>query len=146
MDDAGWSAEEIAAACACLGVRRAGRLIARRYDAALRPLGLTSGQFAILTALLGDRPLGLGALAERLGMERTTLNRNLRPLESLGFVETVDDPADRRVRSLRLTAAGRCVARDAIGLWAEAQAESTRRLHGKAGWAVLKAQLDRLAG
>lgn len=145
MAEPDWSADEIARACACLGIRRAARLLARRYDEALRPLGLTSGQFSILAALLRDQPVPLGALAEGLGLERTTLHRNLVPLEALGFLRTVDDPADRRVRALQLTGAGRRILRDAIPLWEAAQAETTRRLFGQAGWSALKSLLDRLS-
>lgn len=144
MSDLGWTAGEITHACACLGVRRAARLVARRYDEALRPLGLTSGQFSILAALLQERPLALGDLADMLGLDRTTLNRNLRPLEAVGFLRTVDDQADRRVRALSLTAAGRRVLREAVPLWETAQAETTRRLFGQAGWASLRTQLRRL--
>lgn len=145
MDPMEWSTEEIDAACACLGLRRAARLVARRYDEALRPAGLTSGQFSILAALLRDRPLRLGELGDRLGLDRTTLNRNLRPLEELGLLHSIADPADGRVRGLALTAAGLRRLRAALPLWEEAQADCTRRLFGKAGWSALKAQLDRLA-
>ena len=145
MDSIGWTAEEIAGGCACLGLRRAARLLARRYDEALRPAGLTSGQFSILAALLQEPPLRLGALADRLGMDRTTLNRNLRPLERLDLLRTVEAVDDRRVRALALTAAGLGRLRVALPQWGQAQEDSTRRLFGKAGWSSLKAQLDRLA-
>ena len=78
------SASTIYQACVCLGVQRAARALARRYDEALRPAGLTSGQFAILTALLGDDGVALTVLADRLGLERTTLTRNLAPLAAAG--------------------------------------------------------------
>jgi DNA-binding MarR family transcriptional regulator len=137
------NAGEIETACVCLGVRRAARLVARRYDEALRPLGLTSGQFSILAALLRDRPAPLGALADVLGLERTTLNRNLKPLEAVGLIMTMPDGADARVRRLSLTPAGRAMLDRAIPLWQGAQADSQRRM-GEAGWSDLRLQLRAL--
>ncbi|AZO78007.1 MULTISPECIES: MarR family winged helix-turn-helix transcriptional regulator [unclassified Bosea (in: a-proteobacteria)] len=137
------AAAEISESCFCMNLRKAARLIARRYDEALRPLGLTSGQFSILAALLRPGPVPLGALADVLGMERTTLNRNLRPLEKLKLVETIPDPADARVRGLRLTGAGREMAAKAVPLWQRAQEEANGRLGG-ADWPALRSQLRAL--
>ncbi len=83
-------ASEFSAVCVCLALNKAARATSRRYDAALKPVGITSGQFTILSALLQDRPPALGALAEALGMDRTTLSRNLKPLE---FSAARRDPA-----------------------------------------------------
>jgi DNA-binding MarR family transcriptional regulator len=138
------TAAEIGDSCLCLGVRRAARLVGRRYDDALRLLGLTSGQFSILAALLRERPTPLGALADTLGLDRTTLNRNLKPLEAAGLVETIADSDDARVRSLALTAAGREMLGKAIPLWRAAQAESHRRLGGENAWPDFRAQLRTL--
>lgn len=137
------TAADIETACVCLGVRRAARLVARRYDEALRPLGLTSGQFSILAALLRDRPAPLGALADVLGLERTTLNRNLKPLEAMGLIVTMPDEADARVRGLSLTRPGRALLEQAMPLWQGAQADSQRRM-GEAGWSDLRIQLRAL--
>lgn len=137
------TAAEIGSACVCLGVRKAARLVARRYDDALRPLGITSGQFSILAALLRDGAVPLGSLAEALGMDRTTLNRNLKPLETQKLTETIRDQGDARVRALKLTKSGRNLLDLAIPLWREAQAESNRRL-GRGGWTGFSAQLRSL--
>lgn len=118
-------------------------MVARRYDDALRPLGITSGQFSILAALLRDKPVPLGALAGALGMDRTTLNRNLKPLVGQGLVETTTVVTDARVRALRLTSAGRSLLDRALPLWRKAQADSTKRLGGTP-WADLRAQLQAL--
>src|SRR5271170_5423419 len=77
-------------ACVCLGVQKAARATARRYDEALRPLGITSGQFSILSSLLSDRVLPMTTWADLLGVDRTTLKRNLVPLEEAGWIETTD--------------------------------------------------------
>lgn len=120
------SAQDMFAACHCLAAQRAARTLARRYDEALRPIGLTSHQFSLMSALLLDRPLPLTQLAQLLGLDRTTLTRNLAPLEARGLVETRADPDDRRVRGLTLTATGRRLLAQAVPLWRRAQAMTQR--------------------
>ena len=137
------TAADIYAACVCLGVQRAARGVARRYDEALKPLGLTSGQFSILSSLLRDSSEPVGALAELLGQERTTLTRNLRPLEAAGWVETNLDAKDARVRRVQLTDKGRELLRAAVPVWRAAQRDSNARL-GEAGWAALRPLLGTL--
>lgn len=137
------SANDLGAACVCLGVRKAARQLARRYDEAFRPLGITSGQFSILAALLRDDAVPLGALADVLGMDRTTLNRNLKPLEAAGLIAKTASKDDRRVRALHLTRRGRTLLNEAVPLWRQAQAESERRLAG-AAWPKLRTQLHAL--
>src|SRR5271156_6751128 len=111
------TAADIYAACVCLGVQRAARGVARRYDGALKPLGLTSGQFSILSSLLREGSEPIGALADLLGQERTTLTRNLRPLEAAGWIEVKPDAKDARVRRVRLTDNGRGLLGAAIPAW-----------------------------
>jgi DNA-binding MarR family transcriptional regulator len=122
MDKIETTAQEVYGTCVCLGLQRAARGVARRYDDALRSTGLTSGQFSILSALLRDKPTPMGALAELLGLDRTTLNRNLQPLETAKLIETLSDPADRRLRKLQLTKAGHKKLALAIPLWRKIQA------------------------
>ena len=107
--------------CLCLHAQRAARALARRFDLALKPLGLTSGQFSLLMSLNRPEPPNLGSLAALLAMDRTTLTANLKPLERRGLVLIEPDPADRRARLLRLLPAGRAVLADAVPVW--------RRLH-----------------
>lgn len=121
MDDQLVSPEEMSRSCLCLNAQRRARRIARHYDAAFRGLGLTSGQFTILAALNGPEPIGLGVLAELLGLERTTLTRNLAALEQAGLVANVPAEHDRRLRMLELTSAGRARLRMAMPVWREAQ-------------------------
>ena len=98
----------------------------RRFDAALRPHGLTNGQFSLLMAL--NRPEGprIGDLVPLLGMDRTTLTAALKPLERRGLVTSHADEADRRARLLVLTEAGRATLADAMPAWRRAQAETAK--------------------
>ncbi len=137
-------AQDFAMACICLGVRKAARQVSRRFDEAFRPLGITSGQFSILAALLRDEPTPLGAVADALGMDRTTLNRNLRPLEQEKLVATTPTKDDARVRGLILTPKGRALLDRAIPLWRVAQADNERRLDS-ADWSKFRSQLQALS-
>lgn len=139
-----FTARDIAQACICLNVRKAARQVARRYDEAFRPLGITSGQFSILAALLRDDPASLGRMADVLGMDRTTLNRNLKPLEDAHLVATVASPEDRRVRGLVLTAKGKDLLEAALPLWEDAQEDSGRRL-AATPWPVVRSHLEALS-
>jgi DNA-binding MarR family transcriptional regulator len=103
--------------CLCLHMQRAARALARRFDEALRPVGLTNGQFSLLMALNRPVPPSMGPVANLLAMDRTTLTAALKPLERRGFVEIAPDPADRRGRLLKLTEAGRAVLACALPIW-----------------------------
>src|SRR6185369_15841336 len=100
---------EIRDRCLCLHVQRAARSIARRFDEALRPVGLTNGQFSMLNALNRPDPARMGSVATLLAMDRTTLTAALKPLERRGLVEIEVDPDDRRGRVLSITSDGRSV-------------------------------------
>jgi DNA-binding MarR family transcriptional regulator len=106
--------------CSCFAVRRAARLITQHYDRHLRPAGLRATQFSLLTVLSIVGPLPLSRLADRLGTERTTLTRNLRPLLALGFV-TEERADDRRVKRYAITPKGMTAARAALPRWRNAQ-------------------------
>ena len=103
--------------CLCLAAQRAARALARRFDEALRPAGLTSGQFSMLMSLNGPQPPSIGAVAALLAMDRTTLTANLKPLERRGLVETAVDLDDRRGRRLILTRAGHRTLQAALPIW-----------------------------
>lgn len=113
--------------CLCLHVQRAARALARRYDEALRPLGLTSGQFSLLMSLNRPEPPSIGAVSSVLAMDRTTITANIKPLQRKGLLEVTVDPADRRSRRLLLTEAGRDLLVEAMPLWERTQ-EATRAL------------------
>ena len=135
---------EFERACVAQALRRAARKITRRYEAALRPVGLTMGQFTTLAALARPTAVPLTVLADQLGMDRTTLTRDLAPLERRGLVASSPSPDDRRVRAIKLTDVGRVLLDEAAPLWREAQAESGRRL-SDAQWTTIRDDLDRLA-
>jgi DNA-binding MarR family transcriptional regulator len=116
--------------CLCLHVRRAARAVARRYDEALRPLGLSNGQFSLLMSLNRPEPAGMGAVSSLLGMDRTTLTANLKPLERRGLVAVTADSADKRSRQMALTPAGRALLVAAIPLWERAQGATERLIPG----------------
>lgn len=119
-------------ACLCLHAQRAARALARRFDEALRPAGITNGQFSLMMALNQATPPTMRRVADFLVMDRTTLTANLKPLERRELVTVTVDPADRRSRRLALTAAGRRVLATAVPLWMEMQAQ-LERLLGEGG-------------
>jgi len=103
--------------CLCLHVQRAARTLARRFDEALRPVGLTNGQFSLMMALNRPVPASFGPVAELLAMDRTTLTAALKPLERRGLVSIAVDPADRRGRLLTLTPDGLVLLASAVPIW-----------------------------
>ena len=115
--------------CLCLHVQRAARALARRFDDALRPVGLTQGQFSLLTSLNRAAPPTMGDVAALLALDRTTLTANLKPLRRRGLVKVKVDAEDRRSRRLILTAAGRAVLAAAAPIWKRAHAQAERLLH-----------------
>jgi len=108
--------------CLCLHTQRAARALARRFDEALRPVGLTSGQFSLMMSLNRPHPPGIGSVATLLAMDRTTLTAALKPLERRGLVEVTTDPMDRRGRLLALTPEGRVVLARAVPVWTQTHA------------------------
>ncbi|MBU8873405.1 MarR family transcriptional regulator [Reyranella sp. MMS21-HV4-11] len=119
--------------CLCFAAQRAARALARRFDEALSPIGLTSGQFSLLTSLNRPEAPSMGSIAALLVMDRTTLTANLKPLEQRGWVEIAVDPADRRVRRLILTAAGRRVLQSALPIWQDVHGEIDRLMPASDG-------------
>src|ERR1700742_2249183 len=92
--------------CLCLHVQRAARALARRFDDALRPTGLSNGQFSLMMSLNRPHPPTMGSVAALLGMDRTTLTAMLKPLRRRGLITITPSPTDHRSRLLALTPAG----------------------------------------
>ena len=107
--------------CNCLAIRQAARHVTQFYDQLLAPSGLRTTQFSILIRLQRRGPMPINALAAELVMDRTTLGRNILPLQRDGLIEVVASPDDRRRRELRLTAKGLAMHRQAVERWAVAQ-------------------------
>ena len=118
--------------CLCFAAQRAARALARRFDEVLRPVGLTSGQFSLLMSLNQPDPPSVGSIASLLGMDRTTLTANLKPLERQGLVETVVDPSDRRGRLLMLTRDGHNRLKAALPVWQRTHADAERLVRSDA--------------
>ena len=108
--------------CLCLHLQRAARALARRFDDALRPIGLTHGQFSILISLNRPKPPGMAAVASLLAMDRTTLTAALKLLRRRGLVKVEADPSDRRGRLMMLTAKGRKLLIRAVPIWKKTHA------------------------
>lgn len=126
-----------AATCLNYNLRRTSRLVNRYYEQALKPAGLRAGQFNLMVPLGLRGALSITQLAELLGMERSALARNLRPLERKRWV-TVTVGADRRTRLVRLTREGRWSLRTAYPFWEQAQRELTSALAGSVLRGLLK--------
>ena len=103
--------------CMCLHLQRAARAVARRFDDALRPHGLTNGQFSLLMSLNRPAPPLMHEVASLLAMDRTTLTAMLKPLQRRGLMEVRADTADRRGRRLVLLPAGRALLAAAMPAW-----------------------------
>lgn len=103
--------------CLCLHTQRAARVLARRFDEALRPFGLTNNQFSLLMSLNRPTPPSMAQVAELLGADRTTLTAALKPLAREGLVTTASDPEDSRVRRISLTAQGHARLAGALTVW-----------------------------
>ncbi|GGF13325.1 MarR family transcriptional regulator [Aliidongia dinghuensis] len=114
--------------CLCLHVQRAARALARRFDEALRPLGLTNGQFSLMMSLNRPAPPGIGSVAALLAMDRTTLTAALKPLERRGLIVVTADPADRRSRLMTLTDAGQALLARAVPIWQQTHADVDAQL------------------
>jgi DNA-binding MarR family transcriptional regulator len=119
---------EVRDTCLCLHLQRAARAVARRFDAALRPVGLTNGQFSLLMSLNRPQAASIGDVSTVLAMDRTTLTANLKPLERRGLVTVTVDDADKRTRRLTLTPAGRALLCAAVPAWRRTHAEIERPL------------------
>ena len=108
---------EVRDSCLCLHVQRAARALARRFDDALRPVGLTNGQFSLMMSLNRPEPPEMVAVASLLGMDRTTLTAALKPLQRRRLLKVTVDPVDRRSRVMTLTPNGRRLLARAVPVW-----------------------------
>ena len=113
---------EVRDTCLCLHLQRAARAVARRFDAALRPLSLTNGQFSLLMSLNREDAPSIGSVSALLAMDRTTLTANLKPIERRGLIKVSIDVADKRTRRLKLTPAGRALLVAAVPIWKQTHA------------------------
>ena len=109
--------------CLCLHAQRAARALARRFDTALKPTGLTNQQFSLMMALNRPEPPPMGPVAKLLAMDRTTLTAALKPLSARGWVTIEPDPKDKRGKRLKLTPEGMAALASAVPIWREVHAD-----------------------
>ena len=109
--------------CLCLHAQRAARALARRFDMALKPVGLTNGQFSLLMSLNRPEPPPMGPVANLLAMDRTTLTAALKPLQKRGLLSIEPDPKDKRGKRLKLTDEGMAVLASAVPIWIQTHGE-----------------------
>jgi DNA-binding MarR family transcriptional regulator len=120
----------------------AARAVTRLYDDILRSVGLRATQLAVLVAVGNENVVSITALPKFMGMDRSTLTRNLTPLEREGLIR-VGNEGWRRSRTVEITNKGRSRMRDALPLWEKAQ-EAMRQKLGDRRWSVIMADLDDL--
>jgi DNA-binding MarR family transcriptional regulator len=111
--------------CLCTNLRRTARAVSHIYDTALAPAGIKITQFSLLRAVERREPVAISDLAEEVVLDRTTLARNLAPLERDGLL-TLSAGADQRVTEVSLTRKGRERIEKALPLWMATQADVTR--------------------
>jgi DNA-binding MarR family transcriptional regulator len=120
----------------------AARAVTRLYDEILRSVGLRATQLAVLVAVESADVMSITALAKFIGMDRSTLTRNLAPLEREGLIH-VGNEGWRRSRTVEITQKGRSRLREALPFWEKAQ-ETMRQKLGSRRWPVIMADLDDL--
>ncbi|GFE65114.1 MarR family winged helix-turn-helix transcriptional regulator [Litoreibacter roseus] len=135
---------EVRDRCLCLHLQRAARAIGRRFDEALRPVGLTHGQYSLLVSLNRPEPPRVGELAHFLAMDRTTMTANLKPLERRGLLAMKPDHEDRRSRRIALTDAGRDLLVLAVPIWRKTH-DDVDKVLGRDDNTLLKADLMALS-
>ncbi len=111
---------KVAESCMGMRVRKAARVVANHYDKHLKPAGLKGTQFTLLNTIFLNPAANIGQLADILGLDRTTLNRNLKPLERQGLIRS-GSGKDPRTRTLTLTNEGTKILQNALPYWLEAQ-------------------------
>ncbi|GAC1349890.1 MAG: MarR family winged helix-turn-helix transcriptional regulator [Ktedonobacteraceae bacterium] len=114
---------EVETTCLCLNVRKMARVLTHHYEAHLQPGDLRITQFSLLVAIALARKVPLTRLAEAVAMDRTTLARNLKPLERQHLITVETSTEDRRVRVITLTTQGYQKVNDALPRWKQAQTQ-----------------------
>ena len=135
---------DVAERCFAVRVVRAGRVLSRLYDEAVRPLGITGTQFTLINVIEQMQPDSIASIGERLDIDATTLSRNLRRLETAGIIE-MGEPAPDRRRAIALTDHGRSLLDQAYEAWKGAQAK-VEALYASDEIEPFKEHLSRIKG
>jgi DNA-binding MarR family transcriptional regulator len=125
--------------CALFNLRRTTRAVTQLFDEVLRPSGLKGTQYSMLRVIHGVAPVPIGDLGTAMGMDRTTVTRNVGLLERMGLV-AVEPGRDRRTRLVRLSRKGAAALARAHRLWEDAQRAVVDRL-GETRWHALREEL-----
>lgn len=128
---------EVEATCLCLNVRKMARVLTHHYEAHLQPGDLRITQFSLLVAIALARAVPLTRLAEAIAMDRTTLARNLKPLEREHLIKVETSTEDRRVHLITLTAQGYQKVNEALPHWKQAQTQMMSLLGPQQSQALL---------
>ena len=119
---------EPARSCVCFNLRKSARAITQRYEEALTPTGLHATQFSLLVATRLMNTTTISQLAKALVMDRTTLTRNIKPLEKQGLLRVTLGKDDRREREVTLTGSGQTILEKALPLWKVVQKDVKKEL------------------
>lgn len=130
--------------CNCVAIRKAARRVTQAYDAALAEAGIRVTQFIVLMALQGEDGVSVNDLAETMAMDRTTMGKNLRPLERDGLVDVKVSETDRRSRDIVLTRKGRALLERAYPLWRRAHQDFQEK-HGAEFARTLRSMLGEVS-
>lgn len=117
--------------CVCFALRKSARAVTQLYDSTLAPCGLRATQFSLLAVLRFGGPLTISKLSEAMVMDRTTVTRNLAPVEKQGLVKISPGRRDRRTKEITITVKGRKRLSQAEPLWAVAQAHMIKAMGAK---------------
>lgn len=128
--------------CTCFNLRKATRVVTQLFDDAMRSTGLRGTQFSLLAHTYGMGPITLTKLAEEMVTDRTTMARNLEPLEKSGLLR-VEPGDDRRTRVVTITAEGRKKLAEAFPLWKKTQDE-IKKMMGRGEWASMVSSMSEL--
>ena len=131
--------------CVSNNLHQTARAVTRIYAECLRPAGLHRSQFSVLSMVKKHGPIAVSGLAARLVMDRTTLTRNLKPLETAGWVKRQTDGEDARVKLVAITRTGAAKFTQALKLWRQAQTRVIEQI-GETEWRELEATLADLRG
>jgi DNA-binding MarR family transcriptional regulator len=115
------SATKISKECICFSLKKAERLISRRYDEALAPFGLRNGQFSMLICISGANLINIQSIAHQLNMDRTTTTAALKPLEKRKLIKITASKEDSRVKLVSITPLGISLLTKAIPAWQKIQ-------------------------
>ena len=127
-------------ACTCGELRKAARAITLLYDNAFKSSGLLSTQLGVLDAICNADSIKISDLAEKQGMDRTTLTRNLSVLEREGYIR-ISTGNDHRTRIVEITSKGRNAVNRAIPLWNDVQ-RTIKQQMGENSWRELMQNLS----